>query len=164
MSIQIFNSNLIEIHQSDLKVFPKLKYLYLCCNQLEVIEADLFKFNPDLELIWLHNNRIWHIHPFVFTFLHKLEILWLDGNQCSKSFGDVNNKGNVEEIVKRIEDEGCSSYRYTSNQTYEKVDQESKKLQEKIENVSLILTKILEENRNLRLKFEEISEKINKEN
>ncbi|KAG5666351.1 hypothetical protein PVAND_014385 [Polypedilum vanderplanki] len=160
IAIQIYNSSLLEIHQSDLKVFPNLKYLYLCCNKLEIIEAELFKYNPQLQLIWLQKNRIYHIDPFVFTFLHQLQVLWLDGNNCSKSFGDVNNSGEVEKVVKRIEDEGCSNYRYTSFQIYEKIEKESKVTQEKVEKLTSIFMKIIDENNNVKVKLEEIDKKL----
>jgi hypothetical protein len=162
IGIQVYNSSMSEIQQSDLKVFPKLKYLYLCCNKLTVIEANLFEFNPELQLIWLQKNKIYHIDPFVFTFLHRLEVLWLDGNNCSKSFGDVNNSGEVEKVVKRIEDEGCSNYRYTSNQIYEKIGEESKKLQAKIEGISVMLMRVLDENRAFRVRHEETLGNVNK--
>jgi hypothetical protein len=49
--ICIFICKLKEIHQSDLKPFANLMYLYLYHNEIEVIEEGLLDFNPNLEVI-----------------------------------------------------------------------------------------------------------------
>jgi len=80
--IYILNTGLKEIHQSDLKPFPKLENLYLSENQLEKIEENLFEFNPNLKVIDLTSNRISYIHPNVFDKLTKLTELYIYGNNC----------------------------------------------------------------------------------
>ncbi|KAG5680406.1 hypothetical protein PVAND_009915 [Polypedilum vanderplanki] len=49
--------------REDLKPFPKLKYLQLQGNPIEVIREDLFINNPELEVLYLENNEINHIDP-----------------------------------------------------------------------------------------------------
>jgi hypothetical protein len=71
-----------EIHQSDLKQFPRLRYLSLYVNVLTIIEQDLFKFNPELEYISFYSNKITQIHPTVFDHLNKLRGLHLRPNVC----------------------------------------------------------------------------------
>jgi len=80
--INIFNSGLKEIHQSDLKDFPKLMNLFLPANNLEIIEENLFEFNPNLKWINLNSNKISHIDPTVFDNLTKLSRLYLGTNSC----------------------------------------------------------------------------------
>ena len=65
-----------------MKPFPKLIYLSLHQNNIEIIEDGLFDFNPNLEVITLSNNRISHIDQFVFDNLVKLAYLGFDANPC----------------------------------------------------------------------------------
>jgi len=80
--ISIWHGRIKEIHQSDLKPFPKLVYLSLHQNNIEILEDGLFDFNPNLEVITLSNNRISHIDQFVFDNLVKLAYLGFDSNPC----------------------------------------------------------------------------------
>lgn len=80
--ISIWHGRIKEIHQSDLRPFPKLVYLSLHQNNIEVINDGLFDFNPNLEVITLSNNRISHIDQFVFDNLVKLAYLGFDANPC----------------------------------------------------------------------------------
>lgn len=59
--IQIMACKLKEIHQEDLKPFPKLTELMLNYNSLEVLENGLLDFNPNLEYIDFDGNKIFHI-------------------------------------------------------------------------------------------------------
>lgn len=106
--LKIVNSNLTEIHQDDLKQFPRLIFLDLSFNQLKTIEADLFKFNPNLESIYLNNNKISHIHSHVFSYLNKLESLSLEFNECNEEIIYTYEIQPIEEIVKQIEVGKCS--------------------------------------------------------
>jgi len=56
--IEIHSTGLKEIHQSDLKDYPKLINLWLWNSNLEIIEENLFEFNPNLEAINLNSNKI----------------------------------------------------------------------------------------------------------
>lgn len=97
--IDINYGPLKEIHQSDLKFFPRLKCLELYHNEIEILEEGLFKFNPELEMIWLSSNRIFHIDPEVFDgLLGKLSYLSLDTNDCISSYVS-NDTEEVRELV-----------------------------------------------------------------
>ena len=80
--IYIYEGRLKEIHQSDLKPFPKLVNLKLLKNDIEILDDGLFKFNPDLQFIDLEENKIFHMGIDVFENLDKLFRLWLAGNIC----------------------------------------------------------------------------------
>jgi hypothetical protein len=71
-----------EIHQSDLKQFPRLRFFSLWNNAITVVEQDLFKFNPELEYVHLNGNKITQIHPTVFDHLSKLVMLSLEPSMC----------------------------------------------------------------------------------
>lgn len=96
--IYINDGTLSEIHQADLQPFPQLRYLDLFENYLEVIEADLFKFNKNLKLIWLSNNRIRLVDPNVFNHLTKLNFLYMMDNDCIQQ-SETNRTG----VLKLIE-------------------------------------------------------------
>jgi hypothetical protein len=81
-NIDIVYGRVKEIHQSDLKPFPKLVYCGFMDNDIEVIENDLFDFNPDLELVSFWNNQILIIGSAVFDKIPKLKWLYLDSNRC----------------------------------------------------------------------------------
>lgn len=49
--LHIYSSNLQEITQSDISVFPKLIFLHLTYNNLKVLEQGLLDFNPKLRLL-----------------------------------------------------------------------------------------------------------------
>jgi len=80
--IAIRTTGLKEVHQSDLKDFPKLLNLHLWNNKIEILEKNLFEFNPNLDYIFLESNKISHIDPNVFDKLLKLNDLWLRSNTC----------------------------------------------------------------------------------
>ena len=67
--IRIHSCELKEIHQSDLKPFPKLTELHLAHNEIEILEQGFFDFNPDLEMTYFDNNKITQISPNIFTIL-----------------------------------------------------------------------------------------------
>ncbi|XP_070497791.1 leucine-rich repeat-containing protein 15-like [Chironomus tepperi] len=79
--IDINKGHIKEIHQADLKVFPKLESLDLCANDIQVIEAGTFDFNINLKVIWL-SSKIVHIESNVFTNLSSLSYLYLRLNPC----------------------------------------------------------------------------------
>lgn len=79
--IDINKGRIKEIHQDDLKVFPKLEVLDLCDNDIQVIEAGTFDFNPNLKVIWL-TSKIFFIEFNVFAKLNSLSYLYLQQNSC----------------------------------------------------------------------------------
>jgi Leucine-rich repeat (LRR) protein len=98
--IDIGTAGMKEIHQSDLKDFPRLKDLYLFNNDITTIEQDLFKFNTELELIELGHNKITQIYPTVFDHLSQLSRLWLWSNECINHHAF--NRSAVESLIKRV--------------------------------------------------------------
>lgn len=108
--IDINNGRLKEVHQSDLKPFPKLKCLELFDNDIEILEEGLFDFNPELEMIWLTDNKILHVDVNVFDKLVKLTHLSLDQNHCISEYTD-NNATAVAEIVRETKIR-CKDMRY----------------------------------------------------
>jgi len=97
--IEIGGTGLKEIHQSELKDFPKLMYLHLYSNNLENLEENLFEFNPNLEFIDLSSNKISHIDPNVFDKLTKLKSLNLESNICINTKAE-NNQQEVQKVIK----------------------------------------------------------------
>ncbi|KAG5679646.1 hypothetical protein PVAND_009203 [Polypedilum vanderplanki] len=114
--IGILNSNLIEITSEDLKPFPKLKYLRIWGNPIEVIREDLFIHNLAMEVIILYNNEINHIDPKAFSHLNKLRAVDLRHNVCKFDKDEANTKTEVLEIVKKIEQGQCLSPKYTTTE------------------------------------------------
>ncbi|XP_070505224.1 paramyosin-like [Chironomus tepperi] len=99
IGIQIAYAGLKEIHQSDLKDLPKLRNLFLYGSSLEILEANLFKFNPNLDYIYLKSNKISHIDPNVFDKLTKLKDMNLDANTCI-SMSASDSQTAVQNIIK----------------------------------------------------------------
>ncbi|CAG9810596.1 unnamed protein product [Chironomus riparius] len=100
--IQIYDCNLKEVHQEDLKPFPNLVELYLRFNDLEVLEEGLFDFNPDLHYIGLNYNKIVYIGPNVFDHLTKLRDLSLHSNLCisKEAKNSISEVKNVIQAIK----------------------------------------------------------------
>ncbi|KAL7011918.1 hypothetical protein ACKWTF_014513 [Chironomus riparius] len=119
-AIQIRNTGLKEIHQSDLKVFLNLKAIFLQVSQLEVLEKDLFKFNHHLEMIYLNKNKISHIDPNVFDSLTKLRHLALEFNMCTTTAGY--NATELQNAIKIVKDK-CE------NSDYPKMEKKVKNLE-----------------------------------
>ncbi|CAG9812068.1 unnamed protein product [Chironomus riparius] len=109
--IDISNSKLKVIHQSDTKHFSKLTELNLNDNQLEVIEEGLFDSNTELEVINLSNNKISFIFPKVFENLDKLKILSLGSNICI-DMKTQNGLIDVQSIIKAAKDK-CDNSSYS---------------------------------------------------
>ncbi|KAL7015703.1 hypothetical protein ACKWTF_016612 [Chironomus riparius] len=82
IAMRIRQGKLKEISQSDFKTFPKLRYLNLDANDLEVLDDDLFDFNPLLEVIWFEGNKIKAIGQSTFGNLKNLRDLDMNGNTC----------------------------------------------------------------------------------
>lgn len=101
IALNIGYCQLKEISRDDLKVFPKLKYLWIWENELEVLEADLFKFNPEIIYINLYWNFLKSIDSNIFNNLKSLKFVYIHKNICisSKAYNqDEMNK--LLEIIK----------------------------------------------------------------
>jgi len=110
--ILITGSGLKEIHQSDLKDFPKLIFLSLSSNNLEILEENLFQFNLNLEVIYLDSNKISHIDPSVFEKLTKLKTLYLQSNSCINMYAR-NNPTAVQKIIRTAKAQ-CTNSNYSN--------------------------------------------------
>lgn len=115
LAIYMNDGFLSEIHQADLQPFSQLRYLDLFENLLEVIEADLFKFNEHLEVIWLSNNRIEHINPTVFDHLTKLNFLYLMDNVCIQQ--SETNRTHVLKLIANVKENCSNEKKFTSTTT-----------------------------------------------
>ena len=102
--IDISYDYLKEVRQADLKEYPKLVYLMLSNNPIEIIEEGLFDYNPDLIFIGLSYCNIVHIDPKVFDGLVKLDHLWLRGNPCVTRYvkDDKDYVGDLKKLMKDI--------------------------------------------------------------
>jgi len=110
--IYISSCQLKEIHQSDLKPFPKLVYFGLYYNEIEVIDEGLFDFNPNLKIVGFWENKIIHIDPNVFDHLNKLSNFWFSEVPCVGQ--DIkNSKQKVQKALKIVKS-NCSSSEFLS--------------------------------------------------
>jgi len=110
--INIQDSQLKEIHQSDLKVFPNLVYFALGKNEIEVIEEGLFDFNPNLEFVGFEESKIIHIDPNVFDHLTKLSNFWFYSVPCVDQ--DIyDSSGDIQEIIQVVKS-NCSNSEFLS--------------------------------------------------
>lgn len=99
--IELTNSSLQEITQSDVSVFPELVVLYLGFNCLQVLEQGLFDFNPKLKIINLFRNKISQIYPNVFDNLKQLFTLHLDENTCINTYA-YRNATEVQSVIQQV--------------------------------------------------------------
>ncbi|CAG9810122.1 unnamed protein product [Chironomus riparius] len=110
-TIALYSSNLKEIHQADLKPFPKLIYLNLYANDLEILEEGLLDFNPDLKVVGFQQNKLFHIDSNVFDGLKKLSYLWLVHVPCISK--NAMTSIEVQASIATIKDK-CTSSEFTS--------------------------------------------------
>ncbi|KAG5668561.1 hypothetical protein PVAND_016499 [Polypedilum vanderplanki] len=167
--INIFSSDLSQISSNDLKSFPKLKHLQLNMNLIEFLPEDLFNHNPELEFLNLDNNIIQHIDGKTFSGLNKLRTLLMNNNVCD-SLGYAKTRNEVLSIVRRIEENECQSYKYTtttsttdnpktsilstSDEEIEKLKTEIKNLKNQQKIKEMKNQEILQENQNQIYNFE----------
>jgi len=125
--IRVQINKLKEIHQEDLKPFPKLVELDLYFNSLEVLEEGLFDFNPDLYLIDFRSNKIIHIEPKVFDHLSKLNTLLLSSNTCvSKTAEKSTSK--VKNLIQTVKKQCINSEFSSLKEKLENLEKDSKTL------------------------------------
>jgi len=126
IGIVIWHTQLKEIHQDDLKPYPKLNNLYLSGNDIEFLEEGLFDFNPHLETIVFENTKLFYISSTVFDKLTKLNTLYLAGNKCTgeTSFQDRTATLKIINSVKT----SCASDFVNLNRKLENLEKISKNL------------------------------------
>jgi len=137
--IDIHSTGLKEIHQSDLKDFPKLMNLHLYSSDLEIIEENLFEFNPNLEYMYWISNKITHIDPKVFVNLIKLKTLQLQSNTCIDMYAHYNPTA-LQNLIRTAQIQ-CTNLDYSElEQNVKYLEMESKflnseNLRENLENL-----------------------------
>jgi len=125
--IEFLSCQLKEIHQSDLKVFPNLVYLYLYGNAIEVIEEGLFDFNPNLELVGFEESEIVHIDPNVFDHLTKLRYFLFFAVRCvNQEVEDSREK--VQKVLKVVKSKCPNSEFLSFDDQIKNIENESKAL------------------------------------
>ena len=161
--VTIKYGRLKEIHKSDLKQFPNLRYLDLDCNDIEALEEDLFMFNPELTRIWLDDNKIVSIGQKTFENLKNLEDFDLSGNACFSKRIQSDMAENIILIIK-------ACYNATAKILYEMPDLDCQRLEngtnsleseEEYKKLSLKINQIekdLNEKKNLQNKLRETFE------
>lgn len=111
-TLAVESTQLMEIHQYDLKGFTKLEYLMIVKNLLEVLEKDLFKYNKELFYINMNENKLKRIDEKIFDDLTRLNFLHLLSNECIRMFGHGKNR--VARIVNNVK-EKCSTRKMKSS-------------------------------------------------
>lgn len=92
--LDIRNSGLKSVNSEDMKMFLKLKHLYIRNNLVEVIPEDLFLHNLLLEFINLNDNKIKQISLSAFDSLNHLISVSIERNICIDDFGFENESLN----------------------------------------------------------------------
>ncbi|XP_070491071.1 uncharacterized protein [Chironomus tepperi] len=96
--IAIKNDKLNEIHQFDLKFFPKLELFEIYFNEIEVLEDHLFAYNQDLKYVNFQGNKIVHIGLQALANLENLSYLRFKDNLCIDI--DAENSIDAVKVIK----------------------------------------------------------------
>lgn len=132
-------TKLKEVKNSDLTVFPKLKWIYLSRNQFESLEFDLF-LNTDLEHISFYGNPLKHIGPNILDGLNNLkEVHFGSANCISMAVKDPLQMNEMREalykscpptfkMMKKAIIESVDFKRIIDIQVYNKINQLAKKV------------------------------------
>ena len=84
--LDVNNCGLKNVSSEEMKMFPKLKHLYIRSNPIEVLPEGLFQHNLFLEFINLNDNKIKHVGANIFEPLTLLAILSFERNICFDGF------------------------------------------------------------------------------
>jgi len=99
-ALQITSSGLKKISSTDLQSFVHLEFLNLDYNDIEILEANLFKFNKNLSTISLNSNKIMEVDPTAFDGLVRIEKLEVILNICHSA--NAVNKAQVMLIINNL--------------------------------------------------------------
>jgi len=80
--LRIHNSELLELRKVDLQSMPKLKWLQMFKNKLEILGKNLFAKNPLLVYIDFDCNNLKHIDADILSSLASLQSAEFKHNQC----------------------------------------------------------------------------------
>lgn len=93
----IDSCKLTELTPKDMAEYPKLEFLWLEKNSIEVLAKDTFKHNKELHYVNMNDNKLRLIDGKVFDDLKNLKFIHLLSNDCIKIFGHGDSR------VKRIQ-------------------------------------------------------------
>lgn len=98
--LDVKNSSLLAVDQSTMKMFTKLKIIYLRGNLIEEIPPNLFTFNRLLEFINFDDNKIKKINMNAFNNLPNLVSISLERNICIDNFAmDEMSRNNLSKEI-----------------------------------------------------------------
>lgn len=97
--ITVTESGLPEIHQSDLKPFPKLRYLTLYKTKITTLELGLFQFNPKLNKLYVTDCPLKFIAADIFKPTPELAYVNFHDNAC------ISLRATNPDEVKLVEEE-----------------------------------------------------------
>lgn len=83
--LSVSECGLLEIHQSDLKAFPKLQYLTLYKTKITTLESGLFQFNPKLTKLSVAHCPLKSIAADIFKPTPGLAYVNFHYNACISS-------------------------------------------------------------------------------
>lgn len=98
--LEIANSGLKVITQSDLRPLTKLRSFFARGNQITHLESNLFYFNRELVIINLTDNKIVFIGPGIFDPITDLQQLHINYNVCISKVGV--NRQQVKDVQTHI--------------------------------------------------------------
>lgn len=86
--LRVANSLLVELRQSDIRVFPHLRNCDIFNYIVELLEKNLFTKNPNLEYLYFGDNRIAYVGFNILKPLKKIHKAVFQGNSCIRSNAD----------------------------------------------------------------------------
>lgn len=138
--ISIKSCGLRELTCRDLEQFgERLTYLWLCNNNIEFIERNLFKNNPNLALLNLIGNKLKFVETGAITELAYPHSLYLGGNPCYSGQITYDEEG-IADFMADVESKCTFRSSFLGELT---------ELREKNEDLNLKLKKTLKEVENL---------------
>lgn len=134
--ISIKSCGLRELSCRDLEQFgEKLTYLWLCNNDIEIIERNLFKNNPNLAILNLIGNKIKFVEHGAIGELAYPHSLYLKNNPCysgSISYDEEGLPDFVTEIEEKCTFGGIRAQFYELKDTNEALEGKIEKLENEI--------------------------------
>lgn len=149
--ISIKSCGLRELTCGDLEQFgERLTYLWLCNNEIEFIDKNLFKNNPNLAILNLIGNKIKFVEPGAITELAFPHSIYFGNNPCFSGSISYDEEG-LPDFVAEIESK-CT-FRFSLLGQFLKLKDENENFVKENEDLNLKLKKALNEVENLKEKF-----------
>lgn len=99
--IQVHNSRLKAIAQTDLQPFHRLRVLHLAANQLTTLDNNLFYHNPSLVRIDFKHQRLKHIGYNILDSLNQLAMANFEDGGCVNFYAQQGRKG-IHDLKREI--------------------------------------------------------------